>query len=94
MGLIDHQQGIGRQVIKQGWRRFTLRSSGQVARVVLDTVAVPQLHDHFHIEAGALLQTLRLDQLVLTMEYLQTLLELDLDLLYRLKQLLPRCHIM
>src|SRR3546814_15954568 len=59
---------------------------GQIARVVFDAVAVTQLHDHFQIETRALLEPLRLHQLVLTAQVIEPLAQLVLDLLYRVEQ--------
>ncbi|MNZ54654.1 hypothetical protein D3C78_725610 [compost metagenome] len=86
MGLVDHQQRVGRQVIVEGWWRLARAASGEVARVVLDAVAVAQLEDHLQIETGTLLKTLGLDQLVVVAQVFQALLQLLLDLIHRLQQ--------
>ncbi|MCY1305130.1 hypothetical protein D9M70_549150 [compost metagenome] len=64
MGFVDHQQGIGRQVVVERRRRLAGRTAGQIARVVLDAVAIAELEDHFQVEAGTLLQALGFHQLV------------------------------
>ncbi len=93
MRLIDDQQCVGGQiVIQRRWGR-TGRTTGQVARVVFDTVAVTQLHDHFQVKAGTLLKTLSLHELVLTAQVIEPLAQLVLDLLDGVEQRLPRGHV-
>ena len=65
VALVDDQQRIRRQIVEQARRRLARRAAGQIARVVLDAVAVADLAHHLEVEARALLQPLRLDQLVL-----------------------------
>ena len=93
MGLIDHQQRVGRQVVEQGRRRGTGFTARQVARVVFDAVAVPQLHDHFQIEAGALLKALGFHQLIVGAQVIEALLELFLDALNGIEQGFARGHV-
>jgi hypothetical protein len=52
---------------------------GQVARVVLDALAVADLGHHLEVEARALLDALRLDELHLVDEEVLLLGELELD---------------
>ena len=59
-----------------------------MARVVLDALAVADLGHHLQVEAGALFQPLRLDQLVLLVEVFQPVLQLDLDRLDRVEHAL------
>ena len=90
VGLVDHEQRIGRQVIVEGRWRFARGSPRQIARVVLDAVAVAQLHDHFQIETGALLQPLRLYQLVVATQVVEAIFQLRLDVLDGVQQRFPR----
>ena len=79
MGLVDHQQRVGGQVIKQCGRRCSGFAPGEVARIVFDAVAVAQLHDHFQVEAGALFQPLGFYQFVVGTQVIKALLEFFLD---------------
>ena len=65
VALVDEHDRIVRQVIEQRGRRFAGQTSGKMARIVLDAVAVADLFHHFEIEHGALVQALRFDQLAL-----------------------------
>jgi hypothetical protein len=56
-----------------------------VPRVVFDALAEAQLVEHFQIEAGALLDALAFDQLLVGLEELDALAQLVLDLLDRLQ---------
>src|SRR5213076_2318272 len=62
MALIDEQQRVARQVVEQARRGLPGRAPRQIARVILDARAVADLLDHFHVEAGALLEPLRFQQ--------------------------------
>ncbi|MDT4864684.1 hypothetical protein FQZ97_994530 [compost metagenome] len=64
MGLVDHQQGISRQVVVERRRCLAGRTAGQIPGVVLDAIAITQLEDHLQVEAGTLLQALGFHQLV------------------------------
>ena len=70
MGFIHNHQRVVRQVLEQGRRRLPGARPGQVARVVLHALAVTQLADHLDIVARALLQPLRLQQLVVVINCL------------------------
>jgi hypothetical protein len=59
--LVDEQQRVMRQIIQQSGRSFARQAAREVARVVLNAVAVADLFDHFQIEHGSLPQPLRLD---------------------------------
>jgi hypothetical protein len=56
-----------------------------VPRIVFDAVAVTDLGQHFQVVAGALLQPLRFNQLVLRVQLLEALAQLDLDGFHRLQ---------
>ncbi|MNS72809.1 hypothetical protein D3C72_1062290 [compost metagenome] len=79
VGFVDHQQSIGRQIIVERWRRRAGRATGQVARVVLDAVAITQLEDHLQVETGALFKTLGFDQFVVAAQVFEAFLQFDLD---------------
>src|SRR3954447_20091801 len=59
VALVDEEQCVIRQVIKQCRWSFSRQASGEMARVVLDTVAEPDLLDHFEVEHCSLPETLR-----------------------------------
>ncbi|MNV04079.1 hypothetical protein D3C71_943640 [compost metagenome] len=93
VGLVDHQQSIGRQVIVKGWWCRAGFAAGQIARVVFDAVAVTQLEDHLQVETGALLQALGFHQFVVGAQVFQALLQLDLDAFDRAHQGFPWRHV-
>lgn len=93
VGFVDHQQGIGRQVIVKGGRRRTGRAPGQVARVVFDAVAVAQFENHLQVETGALLQTLGFHQFVVAAQVFEAFLQLDFDVFDGVEQGFPGRHI-
>src|SRR6476660_4869358 len=64
-----------------------------MARIVLDALAEADLQHHLDVEARALFDTLRLDQLHLPYERLLLLRQLDLDLLDRLQHLVPTRYV-
>ena len=51
------------KIVEQGRRRLAGRPAREVARVVLDPVAVADLAQHLEVETGALLEPLALEQL-------------------------------
>ena len=79
MALVDDAEHVLRKVIDQGKRRLARFSTVQMARVVLDTVAKTHGLEHLEIIVGALLQTLRLEQLISRFELGHTLLALFTD---------------
>ena len=93
VGLVHHQQGIGWQVIEQGGRRLARGTARQIAGVVLDTVAVTQLHHHFHVVAGTLFQPLGFHQPVVVPKLLQAHFQLRSNILHRIQHLLPGRHV-
>ncbi len=68
VALVDDDDGIVGQVVEQRRRRGAGWTAGQVARVVLDAVAVPDLADHLQVEHRPLVQPLRLEQLAFGFE--------------------------
>ena len=68
VALVDEEQEVAREVVEQRGRRLAGQAAGEVARVVLDAVAVAHGLDHFEIEAGALMDALRLDHAALRLQ--------------------------
>ena len=68
VALVDHDEGVGRQVAEQRRRGIPRPPSRQVAGVVLDPLAVADLLHHLQVIEGALLDPLGLDQFVLGLE--------------------------
>ena len=65
-----------------------------MAAVVLNALAEAELLEHFQIKSGALLDTLRLDELALIIEMPHPLDELGLDRIDRPHHRFARCHVM
>ena len=63
VALVDDQQRVLGQVVDQRRRRLARLAAGEVARVVLDALAEADALHHLEVEARALLEPLRLDQL-------------------------------
>ena len=93
VALVQEHDGIARQVVGQRGGRIARRGARQMARVVLDALAVAQLAQHLQIEPRALLQPLRLDQLAFGDEELEALGQLQLDRFDRRQRLLARRHV-
>src|SRR5207249_10058570 len=60
--LVNEDEVVAREVVEQCWRRLAGQTAGEVARVVLDAVAVADGLDHLEVEARALMNALRLDE--------------------------------
>ena len=90
VGLIDDQQTIGRQVVKQRRRRFARPAARQIARVVFNPRAVAQLVHHFEVELRTLAQTLLFQQLVVLQQSLTPLRQFNFNLFHRLDDTLAR----
>ena len=69
MALVNEQNRVVWKIIQQRGRRFSRHPSGEVARIILDPMAIPNLLDHFQIEHRSLPETLRLDQFVLARQF-------------------------
>ncbi len=65
VGFIDEEHVVAGKVVQQGGRWLARKPAGKVARVVLDAVAIADGLDHLQIEAGALMDALRLDEAAL-----------------------------
>ena len=94
MAFVEKHQCVGRHVVDQGGRRLARRCARQMPAVVLDALAVAHLLHHLEVEAGALLQPLRLDQLAILDELGHPLAQLDLDGFHRGQHPLARRHVM
>ena len=90
MAFVHDQQRVLRQVFEQGGRRFARIAAGEVARVVLDSLAGAGGLHHLDVEDGALFETLALEQLALGLQLREPFLQLDLDLRDRLRERGPR----
>ena len=79
VGLVDEEEEVAGEVVEQRGRRLAGEAAGEVAGVVLDAVAVADGLDHLEIEAGALVDALRLDQAAFRFELGLPLVELVED---------------
>src|SRR5262249_51876245 len=70
VAFIDHEQRVRWQVVEQAWRRLAALASRQVARIVLDARAIADFANHLEVKLRALLEPLRLDQLVVLVQHL------------------------
>ena len=68
MALVDDRQRVGRQIVEQRRRRRAGRTPGQMPRVVLDAVAVPDLLDHLEVEHRPLVEPMRFQHLAFGLE--------------------------
>jgi len=94
VALVDDHQRVRRQVLDEHRRRLARPPPGEVARVVLDAVAVPELAQHLEVEQRALLEPLGFQQPVARLEEGQALAQLLLDGHHRALELLGRRHVM
>src|SRR5690606_2270805 len=69
--LVDEDEGVVGDVFEERRRRLARRAAGQVARIVLDAGAGAGRLQHLEVEAGALLQPLRLEQPAGTREFVE-----------------------
>src|SRR6185312_9449922 len=67
------------EIVEQARRSFAFRATRDVARVVLDARARPDLHQHLDVEIGPRLEPLSLEQLPCLAEYREALDELRPD---------------
>ncbi len=93
VALVDDQQRVLGQILEQRRRRIALLAAGQVARVVLDSLAGAGGLDHLQVEGAALLQPLGLQQLAAGGELVEPLLQLLLDQDRRLVERRARRHV-
>ena len=79
VGLVDEEEEVAGEVVEQRGRGLAGQAAGEVARVVLDAVAVAHGLDHFEVEAGALVDALGLDHAAFGFELGDPLVELVED---------------
>ena len=79
MALVGKNNGIVGDEFKQCWRWLAWAAPGQIARVVLDTIAMARGFQHLDIKIAALFQTLSFQQFTLAIELIQAVLQLLLD---------------
>ena len=79
MALVQEHQRVARQVVDHRRRRLARPGARQMPGVVLDALAVADLLHHLQVEARALLQALRLDQLAGRDELGHAVAQLGLD---------------
>ena len=91
--FVHHQQKILGEVVYQRKRSFTRLAPCQMARIVFDAGAVTHFVHHFKVVIGTLLQTLRLQQLVMRFKVFQPLFKLHLYIFHRAFQILTRGYI-
>jgi hypothetical protein len=81
--LVYNEQEVLREVVEQAGRGAAGRAAVQVAAVVLDARAKPDLAQHLDVVRRAHAQPLGLEQLALALELLEPLLEFGLDAAHR-----------
>ena len=79
VALVDEHERVVGQVLEQRRRRLAGLAAGEIARIVLDAGAGARRLHHLHVEDGALLQALGLQQLAGGVQLVEALLELALD---------------
>ena len=79
MAFIEKHHRVLRQVIDQRGRWIARPGAREVPAVVFDAFAMADLLHHFQVEAGALLQPLRLDQFAVAHKLGHPLTQLGLD---------------
>ncbi len=94
VALVDDHQRVVREIVDERRRRLAWLAAGEMPGVVLDAFAEAELGEHLEIEARALLDALRFDQLARILEELDPLPELDLDRFDRSQRRLARRHVM
>ena len=76
MALVDDAEHVLREVVDKREGRLAGFAAVEMARVVLDAVAEAHGLEHLEVVVGALLQALRLEQLVSRLELCHALLAL------------------
>ncbi len=79
VALIDDEEGVFGEVFEKGGRRLAGATAGQVARIVLDSLAAAGGLQHFEIEGGALFEPLRFEELARGVELGEPLAQFRLD---------------
>ena len=83
VGLVHDDHVIAREIVEQAVGTLPGRAAVEVPAVVLDAGTEPHLRQHLEIEAGSLLQPLRLEEPALGAQVEQARLHLDVDRLAR-----------
>ena len=73
VAFVHEQNGVFRQVFEQRGRRISRLSTREVTGIVLDSRAVAGGFQHFQIDSGAFLQSLRFQELAVRSEPLDTI---------------------
>src|SRR5258708_6199184 len=94
MAFIDEEERTVRQVVEQRGRRLARESSGEMPRIVLDSMAIANLADHLKVEVSALPEPLRFDKLAPLLEFRVPVSELGLDAVEGLIPLVGAHHVM
>ena len=81
--LVDDDEEVFREIVEQTRRPLARFAPGEMARVVLDAGARPDLEHHLDVEVRARLEPLRLEQLAGVAQLGQPLGELGADQLHR-----------
>ena len=68
--FVDEHQVVLGHIVEEGWRRFPRQTAAEVARIVLDTVAIADGAHHFDVKHGPLHDALRLDKFSLLLQLL------------------------
>ena len=90
--FVDDEQPVRREVVEQRPRPRSRLAASEVAGVVLDARAVPELAQHLEVERRALPQARGLEHPALRLELADPLLHLDLDVDDGLLELVGRRH--
>ncbi len=93
VALVHKEQEVAREVVEQRRRRLARQPPAEVARVVLDAVAVAHGLDHLQIEARALVDALRLHHAALRLEMRHPLVQLGHDRIDGLRLALRLHHV-
>ena len=90
VALVDDEQPVGREVVEQRPGSRARLAAREVARVVLDARAEPELSHHLEVERRALAEPLGFEHHAPLLELADALLHLGLDVDDRGAQLLGR----
>src|SRR5690348_17347642 len=84
MAFVDEQKRIGGQVVEQSGRSLAWQTLRKMSGIVLNSMTISNLLDHFEIEHCALIDSLGLDQLAAALQLLVPPLQLILNALHGL----------
>src|SRR5215467_2260548 len=79
VGFVDEKEIILRHIIEKSWRSFAGQASAEMARIVLDAMAVADGAHHFDVKERALDNALGFDKFPLLLEFFFPPLELFLN---------------